>query len=124
MSAGFRGGITLTVVEASGLKPVNLPGGKVLAIYDPFVIADFDDIHFGETTAKQKTTCPVWGEVLEGNVQDVSTLQLTVFHRSTLPPDEFLAHAVVDVSELRDKSKTGQDDFEVRPLIFLITSDA
>ena len=113
MSSGFRGVVTLTVVEASELKPVNLPGGKVLAVMDPFVVADFDEILFGETSAKQRTTCPVWGEVLEGSVQDVISLQLTVFHKSTLPPDEFLAHAVIDVAELRDKTKTGQDDFEV-----------
>ncbi|KAL5464107.1 hypothetical protein EMCRGX_G033073 [Ephydatia muelleri] len=112
MSSGFRGVVTLTVVEASELKPVNLPGGKVLAVMDPFVVADFDEILFGETSAKQRTTCPVWGEVLEGSVQDVTSLQLTVFHKSTLPPDEFLAHAVIDVAELRDKTKTGQDDFE------------
>ena len=109
------GMITLTVIEASGLKPVTLPGGKVLSVLDPYVVVDFDGIYFGKTSAKPKTSFPVWGEVLEETVEDPNMLQCTIFHKSTIPPDPFLAHLQITIAELRS---TGQEDFEVSTSIF------
>ena len=109
----FTGRIKLTVIEATGLKPLTLPGGKVLSIMDPYGVVDLDDIYFGQTSAKPKTTNPVWGEVLEEDVEDVQRLQVTIFHSSTIPPDPFIAHAQVMVSELMALVRQGCDEHEV-----------
>lgn len=50
--SSFTGMIRLTVIEATGLKPVNLPGGKVLTVMEPYCVIDFDDFFFGATTPK------------------------------------------------------------------------
>lgn len=109
----FTGRVKLTLIEATGLKPVTLPGGKVLSVMDPYGVVDFDDIYFGRTPSKPKTTCPVWGEVIEEEVEDAQRMQITIFHSSTIPPDPFIAHAQVMVAELRGLVREGCDEHEV-----------
>ena len=113
MSSQFTGMVHLTVIEATGLKPVTLPGGKILSVIDPYCVIDFDDFYFGKTTAKPKTSSPVWGEVIEESVEDVRLMQLAVFHSATIPPDPFIAHTQVLVKELLDLVQQGHDEHEV-----------
>lgn len=112
-SETFTGMVSLTVIEATGLKPMTLPGGKVLSAMDPYVAIDFDDFYFGKTAAKPKTTSPVWGEVIEESVEDAQRMQLTLFHSSTIPPDNFIAHVQIMVSELMALVQQGHDEHEV-----------
>ena len=98
----FNGVVSLTILEAQNLKTVTLPGGFQLlnTAMDPYCVVDFDDFFFGRTMAKTRTPCPVWNETFEEQVEDGARIQFTVFHKSTIPPDPFIAHVVLNVSEL------------------------
>lgn len=108
----FTGMITLTIIEATGLKPTTLPGGKILSVMDPYTVVDFDDIYFGKTSAKAKTSNPVWGEPIDESVEDAQRMQLIIFHKSTIPPDPFIAHVQVDVGEMLDLYQQGHEEHE------------
>jgi len=111
--SSFTGVVRLTVIEATGLKPVTVPGGKVLSVMEPYCVIDFDDFFFGATSTKSKTSNPVWGEAIEETVEDSQRLQLTVFHSSTIPPDNFIAHAHIMVEDLMELVRQGHDEHEV-----------
>ena len=116
MSSGehFTGMVSLTMIEATGLRPVTLPGGKTLSVMDPYCVIDFDDFYFGTTAAKPKTSNPVWGDVLEESVEDAERMQVAIFHNSTIPPDSFIAHVQIGVAELMSLVQQGHDELEVR----------
>ena len=108
----FNGVVSITVLEAQNLKTITLPGGFQLqnTAMDPYCAIDFDDFFFGITTAKTKTPCPVWNEMFEEQVENGVKMQLTVFHKSTIPPDPFVAHCVLNLSELLNSP---EDEFMV-----------
>ena len=115
MAAGgnnFTGTVTLTILEASGLKSLTLPGGFNLqnTAMDPYLVVDFDDIFFCTTSHKTRTPCPVWNETFDEDVEDGEILHMTVFHKSTIPPDPFIAHAQVAVADL---IQSNEDEFTV-----------
>ena len=109
----FTGMVMIHVIEATGLKPITIPGGKILSIMDPYCVIDFDDIYFGRTLAKKQTCSPVWGETFEESVEDAETMQITLFNSSTIPPDNFIAHGHVNVSELLQLVQQGHEEHEV-----------
>ena len=109
----FTGMVALTVIEATGLKPTTLPGGNVLSVMNPYCVIDFDDLLFGRTAAKSKTSNPIWGEPIEESVEDAERMSLAVFHSSTIPPDNFLAHVQIDVAELMLLIQQGHEEHEV-----------
>lgn len=109
----FTGMAMIHVIEATGLKPVTLPGGKVLTVMDPYCVIDFDDIYFGRTNNKKATTCPVWGETLEESIEDAQRMQITLFHSSLIPPDNFIAHSQISVAELLQLTQGGHEEHEV-----------
>lgn len=113
---GFTGNVMIHIIEATGLKPVTLPGGKILSIMDPYCVIDFDDFYFGQTAAKKQTVCPVWGETLDDSVEDAQRMQLTLFHSSTIPPDNFVAHAQISVQELHQLVEEGHGEHQVSSL--------
>ncbi|XP_003386485.1 PREDICTED: calcium-independent protein kinase C [Amphimedon queenslandica] len=106
----FTGLVSMTILEAQNLKSVTLPGGHKLSNkdFDPYCVVDFDDIYFGKTTHKTNTYCPVWNELVEEPVEDASRMQIALFHASTIPPNPFIAHVQVPVSEIR---LTKEDEF-------------
>ncbi len=106
--------VSLTLMEATGLQPVTLPGGKILSVLDPYAVVDFDDIYFGKTSNRAKTNNPVWGEVLEERVEECQLMQVTVFHYSTIPPDPFIAHTQILIEELVALVQQGNQDLQVR----------
>ena len=112
----FTGLVSITILEALNLKSVTLPGGYRLSNkdFDPYCVIDFDDFYFGRTTHKTKTYCPVWNEFIEEPVEDGALMQIAVFSASTIPPDPFIAHVQVEVSELL---KSKEDEFTVRLLL-------
>lgn len=109
----FTGMAMIHIIEATGLKPVTLPGGKVLTVMDPYCVIDFDDIYFGRTNNKKATTSPVWGETLEESIEDAQRMQITLFHSSLIPPDNFIAHSQIYVSELLQLTHGGHEEHEV-----------
>jgi len=117
-NASFTGSVSIHIIEATGLRAVTLPGGKTLAIMDPYVVIDFDNIFFGRTLAKPKTVNPVWGETLTESVDDVQMLQFTLFHSSLIPPDNFIAHAQIYISEMMQLNQQGHEEHEVCTILF------
>ena len=111
----FRGMVNVTVIEATGLKPVIRPGGSVLTVdnMNPYAVIDFDDIYFGKTSSRKGTSNPIWGEILEESVEDAQRMQVTLFSASSIPPDTFLAHVQILTSELRTFTQQGFDEHEV-----------
>lgn len=112
----FRGMVSVTVIEATGLKPVTRPGGSVLAVdnMNPFAVIDFDDFYFGKTSSRKGTSNPIWGEIIEESVEDAQRMQITLFSASAIPPDAFLAHVQIQTSELRSYTRQGFDEHEVQ----------
>ena len=111
----FRGMVSVTVIEATGLKPVTRPGGSVLTVdnMNPFAVIDFDDFYFGKTSSRKGTSNPIWGEIIEESVEDAQRMQVTLFSASAIPPDAFLAHVMIQTSELRSFTRQGFDEHEV-----------
>lgn len=109
----FTGMAMIHIIEATGLKPVTLPGGKLLTVMDPYCVIDFDDIYFGRTNNKKATSSPVWGETLEESIEDAQRMQITLFHSSLIPPDNFIAHSQIYVSELLQLTQGGHEEHEV-----------
>lgn len=110
-SDGFTGQVSLTILEAQNLKSVTR--GRIVlqnTVMDPYCVVDFDHYFFGNTAAKTKTPCPVWNESFEEEVENAVKMQLTVFHKSTIPPHPFIAHCFLSVSEL---IKSAEDEFIV-----------
>ena len=112
----FRGMVSVTVIEATGLKPVTRPGGSVLTVdnMNPYAVIDFDDFYFGKTNSRKGTSNPIWGEIIEESVEDAQRMQITLFSASSIPPDTFLAHVMILSSELRSFTRQGFDEHEVR----------
>ena len=109
----FTGMAMIHIIEATGLKPVMVPGGKLLTVMDPYCVIDFDDIYFGRTNNKKATSSPVWGETLEESIEDAQRMQITLFHSSLIPPDNFIAHSQIYVSELLQLTQGGHEEHEV-----------
>lgn len=103
--SGFTGSINLTVIEATDLQPILLPGGRKLDKMDPYAVIDFDEIYFGSTTSKTRTSSPYWMEEFAEDVHDATLLGVTIFHKSIVPPDPFIAHVQVPLDQLTE----GQD---------------
>ena len=118
----FRGMVSVTVIEATGLKPVTRPGGSVLTVdnMNPFAVIDFDDFYFGKTSSRKGTSNPIWGEILEESVEDAQRMQITLFSASGIPPDAFLAHVQIETAELRSFTRQGFDEHEVRYCVLCI----
>ncbi|XP_064403529.1 calcium-independent protein kinase C-like isoform X2 [Halichondria panicea] len=108
----FTGVASIHIIEATGLRPVALPGGKTLSIMDPYVVVDFNNIFFGRTVARKQTVNPIWGETLTESVTDAQMMQFTLFHNSLIPPDRFLAHAQIYVSEMMQLNQQGHEEHE------------
>ena len=101
-SSAFTGTVSLTILEAQNLRSTTLPGGFQLQSkdMDPYCVVDIDDLFLGRTQAKTKTPCPVWNENFEETVEDGARMQVTIFHNSTIPPDPFIAHSIVNIQEM------------------------
>lgn len=118
--SGFSGSINLTVIEANDLQPISLPGGRKLDKMDPYAVIDFDEIYFGSTTSKAKTSNPYWMEEFVEDVHDAIRLGVTIFHKSIVPPDPFIAHVQVPLDELMEGQDTTTKSFDGHHFEYLV----
>ena len=107
----FNGTVDLEILEASNIKPITITGGRVLAVFDSYVVVDFDEVYFCKTVSKPKTVNPTWREHFTEDVTDAEMMTFTLFHKAVVPPDPFIAHARIPVEEL---VTSGKEMFEVR----------
>ena len=107
----FNGTVDLEILQASDLKPITITGGRVLPVFDSYVVVDFDEVYFCKTVNKPKSVNPTWREHFTEDVTDAEMMTFTLFHKAVVPPDPFIAHARIPVEELVTSRK---DVYEVR----------
>ena len=119
----FTGNLRLKIVEASDLKPTQLSVRHSISksqgmLIDPFVNIAVDESTVNKTTAKTRTFKPVWNEVFDISLVDAKSLQLTVFHKSAFPNDEFVANCSIPLEDFLYQHDTGntESDLWVSPL--------
>ena len=78
----FTGTVDLEIKRATDMKPIIITGGRTLAIFDPYVVVDFDEIFFCKTLAKPKTLNPTWRENFTEDIQDAENVTFTLFHKA------------------------------------------
>ncbi|XP_065920460.1 calcium-independent protein kinase C-like [Dysidea avara] len=120
---GFTGTINITVIESTNLQPIPLAGGRKLEKMDPYAVVDFDEIYFGSTTAKSKTTNPYWMEEFAEDVHDATVLGVTIFHKSIVPPDPFIAHVQVPLEQLTEAPDTRTQSFDGHHFEYVLDLD-
>ena len=101
----FNGSLRVRVIEGADLKPTDFltrnPLGPRLMTLDPYVTVDVYEVEFGRTTIKQKTLSPKWGEEMSSEVVNGQMLGLTVYHSSSLPPDDYVANTTLTFDQLK-----------------------
>lgn len=101
----FNGSLRVRVIEGSDLKPTDFltrnPLGPRLLTLDPYVAVDVDEVEVGRTAVKQKTLYPKWGEEMSSEVVNGQMVGLTVYHSSSLPPDDYVANATLSFDQLK-----------------------
>ena len=103
----FSGTLHVKILEASALKPPTIPGGITLTTIDPYVRVSYDDIFLEQTKSKDKTTNPLWNEEIEGKLYRAENLEITVFHKSLVPPEPFVANVSIPFEEILSGSEKG-----------------
>lgn len=101
----FTGNLKLKIVEASDLKPTQVSVRHSISksqgmLIDPFVSIAVDESTINKTTPKSRTFKPVWNEAFDISLLDAKSLQLTVFHKSAFPNDEFVANCSIPFEDL------------------------
>lgn len=101
----FTGNLKLKIVEAFNLKPTQLSVRHSLVknqsmLIDPFVSISVDDSTLERTSAKSRTFKPVWNEDFDMQLVDAKILQLTVFHKSAFPIDDFVANCSLQFDDI------------------------
>lgn len=106
----FNGSMKLKICEAVDLKPTNfstrfvqMGPNKAPPILDPYINIDIDEVFVARSSTKPKTTKPVWNEDFTSEVHNGQNVNLTVFHDSTIPPDEFVAICTIAFEDVKDK---------------------
>lgn len=117
----FNGTVKVRVIEAAELRPTEwstrfnslttavVPSVAAKAatskesstnILDPYVSIDVDEYHVGNTTVKSKTATPKWEEEFSSEVHNGEQVGFTVFHKTAIPPDDFVANARIGFEDL------------------------
>ena len=116
----FTGSLSLKIVEAAELKPTQLSVRHSLKnpqsmLIDPFVNIAVDDSTLEKTTAKSRTFKPVWNESFSMELIESKTLQLTVFHKSAFPTDDFVANCSLPFEDIfsEEYHQTGSMEAEL-----------
>lgn len=107
----FNGSMKLKLCEAVDLKPTNfstrfvqMGPSKTTPILDPYINIDIDEVFVARSTTKPKTTKPIWNEDFQSDVHNGQNVNLTVFHDSTIPPDEFVAICTISFEDVKNKA--------------------
>lgn len=104
----FNGGVRVKVLEAENLKPTDYSTrifSNTAFIISPYITLDLDEaVPIGRTQTRHRTQNPVFNEEFcVQDVHDAHLLNVTVFHSSVVPPDEFVANCSISVHDLKLK---------------------
>ena len=101
----FNGTARVKIIESEGLKATDYSTrifSTSASQLSPYVNIDVDDVPVCRTTTRARTQNPQYNEEFSLNIHAGGVLNLTVFHDSALPPDEFVAMCSVHLSELQE----------------------
>lgn len=116
----FTGTLRVKICEANDLRPTDYQKRHELNFgknndkkdLDPYVSLNVDEKFIDRSTIKQKTFDPVWNETYIHEVENASTLGITVFHKAPLD-DVFNANATISFEDLIARNQQDQTDFWV-----------
>lgn len=114
----FNGRLKLTVLQAKDLSHTNFMTRLNLSTetptLDPYVVVDVDAISIERTSTKAKTNSPNWNETFTTDLlRNAEEVGFTVWHNSTIPPDDFVANCKIQLSELIEKEEQPVHDIWV-----------
>jgi novel protein kinase C epsilon type len=112
----FNGRLKITVIGAKGLQLTNFMTRHQMAVtLEPYVAIDVDEVSIMRTSTKSKTHEPSWNETFTTDLlRNAEEVGFTVFHDSTIPPDDFIANCKLSLSELIEKEDQPLHELWVR----------
>lgn len=104
----FSGSAKVKIIEAESLKATDY-STRIFQTstfqLSPYVHLDIDDtVSIGRTTTKHRNQNPIYNEEFQFEIHSGYMLNLTVFHDSALPPDEFVANCNILFVDLKPES--------------------
>ncbi|CAF0909500.1 unnamed protein product [Brachionus calyciflorus] len=99
----FSGSAKVKIIEAESLKATDY-STRIFqnSTLSPYVHLDIDDsVSIGRTTTKHRNQNPVYNEEFQFEIHAGYMLNLTVFHDSALPPDEFVANCNMLLADIK-----------------------
>jgi novel protein kinase C epsilon type len=106
----FNGAVKIKVIEAENLKATDYSTrifSNSAFLISPYIHLDIDDVSVGRTITKHRSQNPAFNEEFNSEIHSGYMLNITVFHDSALPPDEFVANCSMSLYEI--KTKTTQE---------------
>lgn len=103
----FNGTARVKVIEAESLKATDYSTrifSTAASQLSPYLNIDIDDVPVCRTTTRARTQNPQYNEEFTLAVRAGHLLNLTVFHDSALPPDEFVAMCSVHLFDCQEAS--------------------
>lgn len=103
----FDGTARVKIIEAEGLKATDYSTrifSTSASQLSPYVNIDVDDVPVCRTTTRARTQNPQYNEEFSLSVHTGTMLNLTVFHDSALPPDEFVAMCSIHLFDCQEQS--------------------
>ena len=101
----FNGTARVKIIEAEGLKATDY-STRIFSTsssqLSPYVNIDVDDVPVCRTTTRPRAQNPQYNEEFAIAVFSGALLNLTVFHDSALPPDEFVAMCSIHLYDCQE----------------------
>lgn len=100
----FNGTARIRIIEAESLKATDYSRRifqSAALQLSPYVNLDIDDLPVVRTTTKHRNQNPTFNEDFELNVHSGLIMNITVFHDSALPPDEFVANCNISFHDIK-----------------------
>lgn len=104
----FNGIVKIKILEAENLKPTGYSTRifqNSTFVISPYVHIDIDELSIGRTATKHRNQNPIFNEEFSSNSHSARTINFTIFHDSSLPPDEFVANYSLSLNEIRKSNK-------------------
>ena len=105
----FTGIAKIRVIEAESLRATDYSTrifSNSTFLISPYIHLDIDDVPLGRTATKHRNQNPTFNEEFHsGHIHAGVNLNVTVFHDSALPPDEFVANCSISLHEIRTRIK-------------------
>ena len=106
----FNGSCKLKVIDADNLQATDYSTRYSFQTsssftLSPYVHVDIDDVPMGRTSTKVRTSSPQFNEEFQLDVKQGHKINMTVFHDSALPPDEFVANCSIPLYEIKAKGQ-------------------